>query len=168
MHAFISNFVHWQTKCLSGNELRHWQTKCLSGNEFRSLTDKKSVSELKFIDWQMKCLSVHAKSSRRSSHWQNGVCQSMNLVIFSQIFWFFGITDRRNVCQQHTHSIRHFGSWQTFRLSVNEFKIRDRHFVCQWTKFIAWQTFCLSVNEIHCLTDILSIVYSIKYIAYNI
>ena len=23
----------------------------------------------------------------------------------------------------------------------------DRHFFCQWTKFIAWQTFCLSDDD---------------------
>ena len=67
---------------------------------------------------------------------------------FSQIFWFFGIIDRRNVCQHYERPTiyNHF------------FPGRDRRFVCQWMNLRCTDRhfICQSMN-LSSLTDFLSV-----------
>ena len=46
----------------------HWQKKCLSGNEFRPLTNKMSVRLMRFFHWQTNHLSV--LNVLVDAHWQ--------------------------------------------------------------------------------------------------
>ena len=138
------NFVHWQTKCLSGNEFRpltdkmsvsilnsftdrqnvcqamnfvHWQTKCLSGNEFRPLTDKMSVTYLKFIHWQTKRLC------------EPGV-NDWALVLLTDIS---SVSDTEK--SKNLRKITKFIDWQTPVCQCDDlredFACTDRHFICQ-------------------------------------
>ena len=146
IHYTIYHILHWQTKCLSGILISstdrqnvcqamnfvHWQTKCLSGNEFRPLTDKMSVTYLKFIHWQTKHLSkirVHgwALVLLTDISSVSDTEKSKNLRTKLQIHW---LTDP--ILSSKSSPRAFCMHWQTFILSINEFKLTDRRKVCQW------------------------------------
>ena len=106
------NFVHWQTKCLSGNEFRPLTDK-MSVSILNSFTDRQNVCQaMNFVHWQTKSLSVSLNSL--IDRWN--VCQCI----------LNSFTDRRNVC----HAPGKNGCKWLGARSV------DRHFVCQWYRKI--------------------------------
>ena len=96
----------------------HWQTKCLSGNEFRPLTDKMSVTYLKFIHWQTKHLS-----ETNLSDWCVVVLTDISSV---------SDTEKSKKLRKTTTK---FIDWQTPFCHPSHlrehFACTDRHFICQ-------------------------------------
>ena len=137
-----TNFVYWQTQCMSGDEFQpltdkmsakpwmsfidrqnvcqaknfaYWKTKCLSGIQFRSLTNKMFVRhKISLIYRQNVCQAINF------AHWQTKCLSGMELrpltnkksVNHSTSWQNFACADRQKVCQTMT------------------FGLTDRLFVC--------------------------------------
>ena len=124
-----------------------------------------SNRRLPFFDKKFSCQwKQHAFGSRCTDG--KSSCPSMNLVIFYLIFCFFGITDRKNTCQQYKRpTISFYFLWLLTDVSPVRWDANamvDRHLVCQWTKpsllAITDRRFVCQTYKHVCLTNVLSVI----------